>query len=167
MHGHVNVKDLNWYHVLTFETQLFGDVFIDFVRISFYTCGVSYCCKRHAMICEVGTLKGKTSCWMNRALFSSWKPSVICECCSIQKFFLLPYGLSALMILAVSSGYFVTYPLPVILPTGHVLCFLWGIVQCMVCGRWRTGGRAYWVWWSGEGWVYIRFRLQCDKVSCT
>ena len=30
-----------------------------------------------------------------------------------------------------------------------------------------AGGRAYWVWWSGEGWVCMRLKLQCDKVSCT
>jgi len=29
---------------------------------------------------------------MNRALFNSSKPNVICECCNIQKFCLLPYG---------------------------------------------------------------------------
>ena len=28
-------------------------------------------------------------------------------------------------------------------------------------------GRAYWVWWSGEGWVFICFELHCDKVNRT
>jgi len=30
-----------------------------------------------------------------------------------------------------------------------------------------AGWRAYWVWWSGEGWVFSCLELQCDKVNCT
>jgi len=29
-----------------------------------------------------------------------------------------------------------------------------------------AGGRAYWVWGSGEGWVCICLELKCDKVNC-
>jgi len=30
-----------------------------------------------------------------------------------------------------------------------------------------AGGWAYWVWWNGEGWVFIGLELQCGKGSCT
>lgn len=30
-----------------------------------------------------------------------------------------------------------------------------------------AGGRTYWVWSIGEGWVFTSLWLQCDKVSCT
>lgn len=30
-----------------------------------------------------------------------------------------------------------------------------------------AGGRAYWEWSSGEGWVFICLLLQCDEVNCT
>jgi hypothetical protein len=44
-----------------------------------------------------------------------------------------------------------------------------GIVEWMVFGRGVSGagGRAYWVWWNGEGWVFICMELQCDEVKCT
>jgi len=31
----------------------------------------------------------------------------------------------------------------------------------------EAGGRLYWVWWSGEGWVFIGVELHYDKVNCT
>jgi hypothetical protein len=31
----------------------------------------------------------------------------------------------------------------------------------------EAGGRFYWVWWSGEGWVFIDVELYYDKVNCT
>ena len=43
-------------------------------------------------------------------------------------------------------------------------------VQCMVFGQRGgsgAGGRAYWVWRNGEGWVFNCLRLQCGKVICT
>jgi len=30
-----------------------------------------------------------------------------------------------------------------------------------------TGWRAYWVWWSGEGWVFMCLELKRDEVTCT
>jgi len=30
-----------------------------------------------------------------------------------------------------------------------------------------AGGRAYWMWWIGEGWVFICLELQRDKTNCT
>jgi hypothetical protein len=30
-----------------------------------------------------------------------------------------------------------------------------------------AGGRAYWLWWTGEGWVFVYLELYCDNVNCT
>jgi hypothetical protein len=30
-----------------------------------------------------------------------------------------------------------------------------------------AGGRTYWEWLSGEGWVFICLELQCEEVNCT
>jgi len=30
----------------------------------------------------------------------------------------------------------------------------------------EAGGRAYWVWRSGEGWVFIGSERHCDKLIC-
>jgi hypothetical protein len=45
------------------------------------------------------------------------------------------------------------------------------ILQCVasfLAGGGVSGalGRAYSVWWSGEGWVFICLELQYDKVNC-
>ena len=49
----------------------------------------------------------------------------------------------------------------------------WDNTLCLQCsarilagtGVSGSGGRAYWVWWSGEGWVFTWRELQRDKVS--
>jgi hypothetical protein len=45
----------------------------------------------------------------------------------------------------------------------HVASFLAG------AGVSGTGWRAYWVWWSGEGWMFtcMCLELKCDEVTCT
>jgi hypothetical protein len=45
-----------------------------------------------------------------------------------------------------------------------VQCSGWFVAGGAVCG---AGGRAYWVWGSGEGCVFICLKPQCDKFNCT
>jgi len=61
---------------------------------------------------------------------------------------------------------------------GGSVCFfpaLVASVKGLLCNAWfwavegvsGAGGRAYWVWCSGKGWVFICSELHFDKVNCT